>query len=301
MTTDPEAEPSMDELAEVGRYEKLEEAQEHGLVILAMREPCWVSEGAESEFYSLHAEPAALPGIRRELNAYEAEREPPKASRADEVPAFSYPAGWGVYGIWALSLVAVFLWQMMDPSLVAAGASSSVGLIGRGEIWRPFTGLFLHADAPHLIGNLMSGLFFGTLVARMIGPWKGWAWILACGAAGNAMTCAMAWPDPFRSIGASTAVFAALGILSGLGFSSLVRQRLRLPWARTAAPVLAGVVLLGWMGGGGQTGAEGTDVMGHMCGFGSGLAAGVVLGRFSQATAGAWIAGTAKAERDGLT
>ena len=165
----------------------------------------------------------------------------------------------------------------------------------------------MHADPPHLIGNLLSGLFFGTLVARMIGPWRGWALILACGVLGNVMTSAMAWPEAFRSIGASTAVFGALGILSGLGFSAMLRQRLRLSsWARTAAPLLAGIVLLGWMGGGGaggDTGGDGgnTDVMGHVFGFASGLAAGWIVGRFSPATAGVWIAGNARVERGGMT
>jgi membrane associated rhomboid family serine protease len=44
---------------------------------------------------------------------------------------------------------------------------------------------------------------------------------------------------------------------------------------RIAAPVLAGVVLLGWFGGGQQNGN--TDVLGHVFGFASGLALGMVV------------------------
>jgi hypothetical protein len=73
-------------------------------------------------------------------------------------------------------------------------------------------------------------------------------------------------------------VFAALGILAGIGFHAMLRLRRRLPWTRIAAPVLAGLVLLGWLGGGPASGN--TDVLGHVCGFGSGLAAGVLTGCF---------------------
>jgi rhomboid protease GluP len=225
--------------------------------------------------YALHAEPTAAPEIVREIQAYENEREIPRPAAVAERETFRHPAGWSVYGIWMLALIACFVLQTNDPSLVERGASSSTGLIGRGEWWRPFTGLFFHGDAPHLIGNLLSGLFFGTLVSRSIGPWRGWALILACGTLGNTITSAITWPDSFTSIGASTAVFGALGILAGLGFAATLRQRVRLPWARIAAPVLAGIILLGWLGGGSENGN--TDVLGHVFGFASGLAAGILV------------------------
>lgn len=269
-----------EELAEVGKYPTLEQAQEHGLVILAMREPCWVEDADAQGGYKLHATPDSAPQITRELEAYAREQavKPPPALTAREV--FPYPAGWAVYGLWALALILSFAWQGGHPSWVEHAASSSEGLIGRGEWWRPFTALFLHGDLPHLLGNLLSGLLFGTLVARSLGAWRGWALILASGVAGNTLTSLLTWPDSFVSIGASTAVFGALGILAGLGFSHMLRFRLHLPWARTAAPVVAGIVLLGWLGGGSPGGN--TDVLGHVFGFGSGLAAGVVTGQLTR-------------------
>ena len=287
-----------EDLAEVGKYPTLEEAQEHGLVILAMREPCWVAETETPGEFTLHAEPAAVPSISRELHAYENEQEKPTADPAPEREAFRFTAGWGVYGMWMISLVLAFRWQHSSGSITDRFSSSSIGLIGHGEWWRPFTALFLHADAPHLIGNLLSGLFFGTLVARSIGPWRGWALILACGAIGNTLTSLVTWPESFTSIGASTAVFGALGILSGLGFSYMLRVRMKLPWARTAAPVLAGVVLLGWLGGGSETGN--TDVLGHVFGFGSGLTAGILIGSLAPSTASTLLATNAREERGGL-
>lgn len=267
------------DLTEVGQYPTLEQAHEHGLVILAMREPCLIEETGIPGQYSLQAEPAAAPLIASELHAYESEKETSR-SAPPEPELFLHRAGWDVYGIWALAVIGAFLWQQSAPSVVERAASSSIGLISHGEWWRPFTALFLHADGPHLLGNLLSGLVFGTLVARSIGAWRGWALVLACGTLGNALTSALTWPEPFTSIGASTAVFAALGILSGLGFATMLRARVHLPWAKIIAPVLAGVILLGWLGGGSQSGN--TDVLGHVLGFGSGLAVGFAIGAFSK-------------------
>ena len=264
---------------EVGQYPSLAEAYEYALVILAMRQPCWVAEAATPGEFTLHAEAHAAPAIARELLAYQNEQAAPVPVAPPAHEAFRFPPGWGVYGLWMGTLVLTFLWQSVDPSLVGRAASSSTGFIGHGEWWRPFTALFLHADLGHLVGNLVSGLLFGTLVARSIGPLRAWALILACGTVGNALTSALTWPEPFLSIGASTAVFGALGILSGLGFAGLLRLRLRLPWAKITAPVVAGVILLGWLGGGSHGGN--TDVLGHVFGFSAGLAAGFLIGRLT--------------------
>lgn len=279
--TDENAPTEWDNLAEVGKYPTLDLAHEHALVVLAMRQPCWVVAAEESAGYSLHAEPGAAPSVSRELHEYGKEREVLRVPPAAPREIFRFPAGWGVYGVWALALILSFLFQNRFPWLTEQASSSSVGLIGQHEWWRPFTALFLHGDVSHLAGNLLSGLIFGTLVARSIGPLRGWALILASGVAGNTLTSWVAWPESFVSIGASTAVFGALGILSGLGFSRMLRDRLSLPWAKTAAPVLAGIILLGWLGGGAPGG--GTDVLGHVFGFGSGLGAGMAVGTLAMA------------------
>ena len=99
--------------------------------------------------------------------------------------------------------------------------------------------------------------------------------ILACGAFGNAITSRLTYPEAFVSLGASSAIFAALGILSGLGLAETLLDRARLPWMRITAPIFGGFILLGWLGGGHD---PHTDVLGHVFGFSSGLVAGVVTG-----------------------
>jgi rhomboid protease GluP len=266
-----------EEWVPVGHFSSLEQAYDHGLVILAMGEACRVEEAAVPGEFELQAEVVPAAKISVELDAYGREIAEPVAPQPAGREWARHSAGWAFVGVWVLVLMAVFYWQGQDAMLVDRAASSSVGIFGRGEWWRPFTALFLHADIPHLVGNLVGGTIFATLVSKAIGPLRAWPMILICGALGNLLTARINYPDAFLSIGASTAVFAALGILSGLGISETMRDRARLPWARITAPVLAGVVLLSWLGSGNGTN---TDVMGHVFGFGSGLVAGVATGAF---------------------
>jgi len=277
-----------DELLVVGRYPDPGRAHEHGLVILAMGGAYWVTITEDSGEYMLLADRDRAQDIQRELQAYDREQAVPKPPPAPDNAIFRFGWGWDVYGIWVIAMLLTFFWQNKDPSLVERAGSSNVALFQNGELWRPFTALFLHADPGHLLGNLLSGMLFGTLVARSVGPWRGWGLILACGTLGNIVAGALAWPAPLYSIGASTAVFGALGILSGLGFSAMLSARFHIPLAKTLAPVVAGLILLGWLGAGSPDGT--TDVLGHVCGFASGLIAGFLIGHFprkSQSTLGA--------------
>ncbi|MEX1049380.1 MAG: rhomboid family intramembrane serine protease [Akkermansiaceae bacterium] len=260
---------------QVGHYPNLEQAYDHGLVILAMGEACRVAAAETPGEFDLHAEARPAPRISEELDAYGQDEALPVEHKTAPGEWTRHSPGYPFCALWILALVVVFQWQGQDPSLVRRAASSSIGLIQNGEWWRPITALFLHADITHLVGNLVLGSMFGVLVARSVGPFRGWAAILGCGALGNAITSALTYPELFLSIGASTAVFAALGILTGLGAAESLRERARRPWLRITVPLVAGFILLGWLGGA----TEGnTDVMGHVFGFTSGLAAGVTAG-----------------------
>lgn len=269
------AEPETENWVQVGHYPTLAQAFDHSLVILAMGEACRVTEAERVGEYALEAETHPAPRISGELDAYGREMALPVPTRPVGNDWLRHSAGWAVCGIWVLVLMAVFFWQDQDQFLIERAASSSIGLIDRGEWWRPFTALFLHKDVGHLVGNLVGGVIFATLVARSVGPPLGWTMILTCGTLGNASTAWLTYPESFISIGASTAVFAALGILSGFGITETLRERARQPLLRIMAPVLAGVILLGWLGGGHD---PQTDVLGHVFGFGSGLVAGAAAG-----------------------
>lgn len=143
-----------------------------------------------------------------------------------------------------------------------------------GEWWRVLTALTLHVDLSHLAGNVVFGGFFGLYVGRYLGPGVGWAGILAGGAIGNALNVFIQ-PERHLSIGASTAVFAALGILTAYTWR---RGFLRdTPWRTRIAPVTAGIGLLAFTGTGSGMEGENVDVIAHLTGFISGFGIGVFL------------------------
>jgi membrane associated rhomboid family serine protease len=140
----------------------------------------------------------------------------------------------------------------------------------------------LHLDGPHLAANTLAGIWFGYLASRLIGV--GNAWFLVVMGAGLANWIeAFFGPATHRSVGASTAVFTALGLLSAYSW----RTRLAYPqrWALRWGPLVAGVLLLSWTGTGAQSleepgGDAGptVDVVAHALGFGVGLLAGAGAG-----------------------
>jgi len=248
----------------------LVEAQEAALVLLAAGLACWVHPVGQG--YQVAVEPGAETIARSELAAYASELESTPKPRPQET-AFRHGPGIAMILVWIAMEANCFWTQQRDPSLSERFASSSIALIEQHQWWRPLTALFLHADVSHLVGNLVSGSIFASLLSRQTGAWTAWVMILFCGAAGNAFTCALTYPEAFVSIGASTAVFAALGLLAGHGFVSAIGERLTRPGLRTVAPLLAALVILGWFGGGTPEGN--TDVLGHVLGFLSGITAGM--------------------------
>jgi membrane associated rhomboid family serine protease len=201
------------------------------------------------------------------LRAYEAEnRDYAPAARRRDKPL--YAPSWWALAVFA-ALCAFFL--VTGP---AAGRSpwfrwgtSDAELVLHGAPWRAVTALTLHADAQHVLGNALSGTLFLSAVHRRLGPGLGTLTVLGAGAAGNAMNAL--WYGPgHRSIGASTAVFAAVGVL--VVVQALLNRRDARGWLATLGPLAGGLVLLGMLGAN-----PNTDVRAHGFGFLAGLALGL--------------------------
>jgi membrane associated rhomboid family serine protease len=185
---------------------------------------------------------------------------PPPASHAD-VPTNA--------GIWiALALVGFFAvtgpWSETS-EFFRRGSADARRILG-SELWRSVTALTLHSDPAHVLGNAFSCAVFGTLLLRRYGVGVG-AWLLlGSGALGNLLT-ALWHGSQHRSVGASTALFGAIGALAA---TELVRRRrLRLGWNQAWLPIAGGIALLAMLGTG-----RGSDFTAH----GMGLAAGAALG-----------------------
>ena len=143
-------------------------------------------------------------------------------------------------------------------------------LLRDGEWWRTITALTLHADLEHLVGNLVFGLFFGWFAGRFVGSGVAWLAILLAGALGNLVNTLLLDPS-HRAIGASTAVFAALGLMSGFVWQSKFMAQDR--WVYRYGPIVGGLALLMFTG----TGDENTDIGAHLMGFVTGFGSGMLL------------------------
>ena len=143
-----------------------------------------------------------------------------------------------------------------------------------GEWWRTVTALCLHADLGHLGGNIAFGGFFGLFAGRYLGSGIAWLGILVGGLLGNALN-ALIQPSGHLAIGASTAVFAALGMLAAYTWRrGFFRQT---SWKTRAAPVTAAIGLLAFVGTGGGGEGGNVDIIAHLTGFIAGFAIGVLL------------------------
>jgi membrane associated rhomboid family serine protease len=157
-----------------------------------------------------------------------------------------------------------------------------------GEIWRAVTALTLHGDAAHALGNAFAiGIFFSA-TAGQIGVGLAGALILLAGAVGN-IANSLLQGSPHDSVGASTAVFGAVGILG-----SLAAMRRRKEGDKRRLWIAAGtaLALLGMLGTGGRQ----VDVLAHLLGLlvggGVGIAGALALVR-SPGFATQWICGAA--------
>ncbi len=209
-----------------------------------------------------------------ELDDYETENP----ERFKPAPAVLRNAnGWyGVAGYVAVLVAVEFLQRTKHFGFdwFHAGMTNA-GLIQDGQWWRTITALTLHSGLPHLAGNLVIGGLFGLFVGQHLGSGLGWLSILIAGATGNFLNAAL-HQSSHTSVGASTAVFAALGILAGSTWH--LRRHSPVKSLARWTPLIGGAILLGYLG----TGGERTDIGAHIGGFVSGLILGAILARVGQ-------------------
>lgn len=192
------------------------------------------------------------------LLAYEREN-PTELDEADEPGGYAHLyAGIATGG----ALIAFFLVTGARNPVVHwfEGGSADAERIVLGELWRTVTALTLHADLGHVLANAIAGAVFLTALCRALGPGLGFALFVLVGAGGNLMN-ALVHGALHVSVGASTSVFGAVGVLGGLG---VIRRRRRGARGRLAwMPIVAGLALLAMLG----TGGGRVDLWAHLFGF----------------------------------
>ncbi|WP_237244119.1 MULTISPECIES: rhomboid family intramembrane serine protease [Sorangium] len=215
------------------------------------------------------------------IDRYEAENRDWPPRRPRERPRHPPSIAAGV----AFVALALFFFLVTGPAsgggrLFQRGASVADLVVGP-EPWRAITALTLHADSAHVMGNVISGTVFASAVQRRLGPGGAALAVVASGAIGNFANAL--WHHGLghhhASIGASTAVFGAIGLLATTQLmldrahdkdSGEKRHLLQL-----AAPLVGGLSLLGALGA-----SPRADLGAHAFGLLSGAAIGLVAGLF---------------------
>jgi membrane associated rhomboid family serine protease len=155
------------------------------------------------------------------------------------------------------------------------GEAVSSAIVRGGEWWRAFTALTLHGDILHLVANIASGLIFAVFVLPHLGTGITWLLIVLSGFLGNVVNAWFYRSAPHISIGSSTAVFGALGLLVACEFvARFTSKATRNRW-QLVLPLGAGLALLAYLGVGDPE-QHRTDFMAHLWGFCSGIVLGSV-------------------------
>lgn len=226
------------------------------------------------------------PEASRQIATYLAEN---KARPIRPTPVIGLGSGWvGVTGF--LGVIWMLPWlegQLGLQHLRETGALHAAA-VRDGAWWQVITALTLHADLGHVAGNSLFGGAFGYLLARSLGAGAGWFLAVLCAGVAN-LTSAFVQADDFRALGASTAVFAALGLVGAYAWQRgyFVSDNRR----RRFAPAFAAIALIAFTG----TSGENTDLFGHLFGFAYGFGAGYLYARWNPRHVGIfgqWVAGT---------
>ena len=221
---------------EVGRFRDQAAASQHALVLAAAGIDCRIVTGGALPAILVEAENAAM--ALSELAAYAADNR-----RATPPPLRLRPARDGLAGAAIYCCALLFIHgaagrETFSRDWLTAG-DAEAGLIAGGQWWRALTALGLHADYGHLFSNMVAGAFLGMILSQILGSGLAWFLIVLAGGLGNGLN-ALFQPAGHAAIGASTAVFGALGLLAM--FMTRYQRSLRRRGLRRWAPIAAGEI-----------------------------------------------------------
>jgi membrane associated rhomboid family serine protease len=232
-------------------------ADEWAVVLAAADIPHWLRQRLDG--WALLVPPDDAATALATLAAYDQENSAEGVGGGDEVvPSRPLTIAGAVVALLLIGFFATTGPRVGRSAWFEHGSADATRMMA-GEWWRAITALTLHADAPHLLGNAVAIAGLMTAVCWYLGPGVGLWLLLLAGAGGNALTAA-AHGSGHVSVGASTAVFGAIGVLAALRIVTprRVGSRARKWWVVIAAS-LALLALLG-------TGPH-ADVLAHLFGF----------------------------------
>lgn len=269
-------------LQELGEGELTErKARQWALVLMARGVPHRIRRGVSGP--ALQIPPRFEEQALHELRSYVQENPPEHFELPDlRTPRFSWGMLPGV--LWSLGVVTILLTMTGSERLLESvyvdwhsRGGGDTALMAAGQWWRAVTALTLHADVAHLLGNVCLGGIFLLLLAQEAGLGAAWLLTLLAGTWGNMAKVVLQGPGN-HFLGASTAVFGALGALAGI---RLLRSGHGKRWRR-ATPFAAALMLLAFLGVGSEEESRRIDLAGHFLGFAGGCMLGAAYAAFER-------------------
>lgn len=226
---------------------------------------------------------------RAVLSAYESENPKTPAESLEATHTAGSLVGSAVAGI--LILLFFIITDISNSTMPwFERGSADAQKIVNGEFWRTMTALTLHADVAHALSNAIAVALFLGAVSSVLGIGLGAALMLMAGAGGN-LANAFLHGSAHVSVGASTSIFGAVGLLAGVAVvtrGSVSSKR------RAWLPIAAALALLAMLG----TGGERVDIWAHLFGLLVGGVLGIVIALTTPRLAGLasqWACGCAAA------
>lgn len=250
------------------------------LVVLASQSVRAVIDTGPDGLYNILVPDGDVFKARQQLKKYAQENQaPPRPSPHVPAGIFFSPSAL-VLAFFLAAIHYIITTRGLHKQAILDFGSSSYYL-SQGQTFRAVTALFLHSDMDHLLGNMAGIVVLAGPLLRVTGYGQGLLLLLAAGTAGNLISESFG-RDLRLSIGASTAVMAAAGLLGArrmtigaeLGHSIFPKLKVLAPFA--AAATLTAMFSHG----------ENTNVSAHLFGFLAGTGIGLCYYPLSEPLSG---------------
>ncbi len=154
---------------------------------------------------------------------------------------------------------------------VYAYGQLQAGLVMRGQIWRLFTAMYLHASMGHIFVNMLGLHFLGRPLERLWSPRKFFTIYTLCGLAGNiffTILGARGIIHPMApAVGASGSIYGLLGVVAVMFPHATVYIYFLFPLKiRTAAYIFGGIAIFTIFERGSNFGGEACHLAGLVLG-----------------------------------
>lgn len=186
----------------------------------------------------------------QKLKEYKTNKYPKDDFSSKVINIFIFKAGCPATTVLVNLTIIIFIYCTfigINPFYPSANKLLEIGgvkrdLVLQGEYWRLMSAVFIHAGIAHLFLNVMCLCIFGPMLERFIGSFKYILVFLISGIMGS--VASITWYESTVSIGASGAIYGALGALIVLAYYEVLDKPSRsIVWVLAFSLISTGVAM----------------------------------------------------------